>query len=156
MVYTTSKFEVGKIHSSLHLPLKPDAIFKKQRASIVPNHLQNKVNRLLVIREQYEIISPVNKVQQPKEKTFINPVIILAKGESLAIVLDARYLNSLIDESKCNWPSNHCRSHGIISMGRHRSKETHWRRTWPTRCGLHIPILVTWRLTQRSQTSFFT
>ena len=35
---------------------------------------------------------------------MINPVIILAKGESLKIVLDARYLNSLIDESKCNWP----------------------------------------------------
>ena len=28
----------------------------------------------------------------------------LAKGESLKLVLDARYLNSLIDESKGNWP----------------------------------------------------
>ena len=35
---------------------------------------------------------------------FINPVIILARGESLKIVLDARYLNSLIDESQCIWP----------------------------------------------------
>ena len=32
-VYATSKFDVGKISSSLHLPLKPDAVFKKQRAS---------------------------------------------------------------------------------------------------------------------------
>ena len=32
-----SKFDVGKISSSLHLPLKPDAVFKKQRASKVPN-----------------------------------------------------------------------------------------------------------------------
>ena len=39
-----------------------------------------------------------------KGNTFKNPVIILAKGESLKIVLDARYLYSLIDESKCNWP----------------------------------------------------
>ena len=53
--------------------------------------------------EQYEIISQVNKEEQPKDNTFINRVIILAKGESLKIVLDARYLNSLIDESKCNW-----------------------------------------------------
>ena len=30
-VYATSKFDVGKISSSLHLPLKPDAVFKKQR-----------------------------------------------------------------------------------------------------------------------------
>ena len=103
-VYATSKFDVGKISSSLHLPLKPDAVFKKQRASKVPIHLHDKVNRLLDILEQYNIISPVNKEEQPKGNTFINPVIILAKGESLKIVLDARYLISLIDESKCNWP----------------------------------------------------
>ena len=101
-VYAASKFDVGKISSLLHLPLKPDAVFKKQRASKVPIHLHDKVNRLLDILEQYEIISPVNKEEQPKGNIFINPVIILAKGESLKIVLDARYLNSLIDESKCN------------------------------------------------------
>ena len=108
-VYATSKLDVGKIISSLpdissSLPLKPDEVFKKQRASKVPIHLHDKVNRLLDILEQYQIISPVNKEEQPKGNTFINPVIILAKRESLKIVLDARYLNSLIDESKCNWP----------------------------------------------------
>ena len=102
-VYATSKFDVGKISSSLHLPLKPQAVFKKQRASKVPIHLHDKVSRLLDILEHYEIISPVNKEKQPKGNTFINPVIILAKGESLKIVQDARYLNSPIDESKCNW-----------------------------------------------------
>ena len=84
--------------------MKPDAVFKKQRASKVPIQLHDKVNRLLDILEQYVIISPVNKEEQPKGNTFINPVINLAKGESLKKVLDARYLNSLIDESKCNWP----------------------------------------------------
>ena len=49
-------------------------------------------------------MSPVKKEQQPKSNTFINPVIILAEGDSLKIVLDARFFNSLIDESKCNWP----------------------------------------------------
>ena len=78
--------------------------FQKKRASKVPIHLQDKVNRLLNILEQYEIISPVNKEQQPEGNKFINPVIILAKGEPLKIDLDARYLNSLIDESNCNWP----------------------------------------------------
>ena len=92
-VYATSKFDVGKISSSIHLPLKLDAVFKKQRASKVPIHLHDKVNRLLDILEQYKIISPVNKEEQPKGNTFINPFIILAKGESLKIVLDARYLN---------------------------------------------------------------
>ena len=34
----------------------------------------------------------------------MKPIIILAQGESLKIVLRARYLNSLIDETKYNWP----------------------------------------------------
>ena len=65
-VYAISKFYVGKISSPLHLSLKPDAIFKKQRASKVPIHLQDKVNRLLDILHQYEAISPVNEEEQPK------------------------------------------------------------------------------------------
>ena len=48
-VYATSKFDVGKVSSSLHLPLKPDAVFKKQRASKVTIHLHDKVIRLLII-----------------------------------------------------------------------------------------------------------
>ena len=93
-----------KRNSPLNLPLKPDAVFKKQRANKVPIHLQDKVNRLLDILEQYEFTSPANQEKQPKGNTFINPVISLAQGESLKIDLDARYLNSIIDESKCNWP----------------------------------------------------
>ena len=46
----------------------------------------------------------MNKEQLSTGNTFTNPVIILRKGESLKIVLDARYLNSMIEESKCNWP----------------------------------------------------
>ena len=64
--------------------------------------MQDKVNRFLDILEQYEIISPVNKEEQPKGNIIINRVINLAKGEPLKIVLDARYLNSLCDEPKCN------------------------------------------------------
>ena len=75
MVYVPSKNE-------------PDAVFKKPLASREPIYLQDKVNRLLDILEQNKIISPVNKEQQPKGNTFINPFIILAKGETLKIVLD--------------------------------------------------------------------
>ena len=73
--------------------MKSDAVFKKQRASKVPSHLHDKVNRLLDILEQYEIISPVNEEEQPKGNNFIDSVIFLAKGKPQKIVLDARYLN---------------------------------------------------------------
>ena len=58
MAYATSKFNVGKTHSTLHIPLRPDLVFKKKRTSKVPVHLQAKVNRLLDILDQYGIISP--------------------------------------------------------------------------------------------------
>ena len=103
-VYATSKFYVGKINSLLHLPLKLEAVFKKQRASKAPIHSQDKNNQLLDKLEQNQIISPLNEEEQPKGNTFRSPVIILATGKLLKIVLDARYLNSLIDESKFNWP----------------------------------------------------
>ena len=65
MVYARSKFDVGKVSSLLHLPLKLEAIFKKkQQASKVPIHLQHKMNRFLVILEQKQIISPVKKNNQ--------------------------------------------------------------------------------------------
>ena len=54
--------------------------------------------------KKYDIISPVNREQLSTGNTFTNPVIILQKGESLKIFLDGRYLDSMIDESKCNWP----------------------------------------------------
>ena len=104
MFYATSKFDVRKVNSLVHSPIKPHALFKKQRSSKVSIHLQDKVNRLLDVLEQYEIFSRVNKEEQPKGNTFINRVIILAEEESFKIVLEARYINSLIDESKFNWP----------------------------------------------------
>ena len=90
MVYAASKFDGRKMNSPLHLPPKPDAVFKKQRSNKVPMHLQDKMNRLLDILEQNEKILPVKKEEKPKKNTFINTVINLAKLQSLKIVLDAR------------------------------------------------------------------
>ena len=61
MIYATSNFDVVKVNSPLRLPLKPDTVFKKQRARKVSSHLKDKVSRLLDILEQFEIISPVTK-----------------------------------------------------------------------------------------------
>ena len=102
-VYETTKFDVGKTKVKLNLPMKTDAIFKKQRISKVPIHLRERIQKLLDVFKKYDIIAPVNKEQLSTGNTFKNPVIILRKGESLKI-LDARYLSSMIDESKCNWP----------------------------------------------------
>ena len=52
----------------------------------------------------FDIIAPINTDSLTARNTLFNPVIILKKGESLEIVLDARQLNTMIDETKCSWP----------------------------------------------------
>ena len=71
-IHATSEFDVGKVNSPLHLPLKPQAVFKKQRASKLLIHLHDKVNRLLDILEQYEITSAVSK-EEEQRKHFYQP-----------------------------------------------------------------------------------
>ena len=90
-VYATTKFDVGKTKVKLNLPMKKDAIFKKQRISKVPIHLRERIQKLLDVLKKYDIIAPVNKQQLSTRNTFTNPVIILRKGDSLKIVLDARF-----------------------------------------------------------------
>ena len=45
-VYTTTKFDVGKTKVKLNLPMKKDAIFKKQRISKVPIHFRGRIQKL--------------------------------------------------------------------------------------------------------------
>ena len=46
-VYATTKFDVGKTKVKLNLPIKREAIFKKQRISKVPIHLRERIQKLL-------------------------------------------------------------------------------------------------------------
>ena len=48
-VYATTKFDVGKTTVKLNLPIKKDAIFKKQRIGKVPIHLRERIQKLLDI-----------------------------------------------------------------------------------------------------------
>ena len=102
--YAQSKFDVGQKNLLLHLPFKPDEMFKKQRASKVPNHLNNKVNRLLDILQEHEIISSVKKRRTAKRKHIHYSCYHSSQRRIIKNSSNARYLNSLIDESKCNWP----------------------------------------------------
>ena len=45
-VYAT-KFDVGKTKVKFNLPMKKDAIFKKQRIKKVPIHLRDRIQKLL-------------------------------------------------------------------------------------------------------------
>ena len=94
--YAISKFDVAKIKVELNLPLKATAIFKKLGATRIPLQLQDRVQHLLDMLTNFDIIAPVNTGSLTTGNTFIKPVIILKKGESFKIVLDARQLNTMV------------------------------------------------------------
>ena len=65
--------------------------------------IQDKVQQLLGILTYFDLIAPVNADFLTTGNTFNSPVIFLEKWESLKIVLDARQLNTTIDETKSSW-----------------------------------------------------
>ena len=69
-IYATTKFDVGKTKVKLNLPMKKDAIFKKQRISKVPIHLRERIQKLLDVLKKYDIIALVNKEQLSTGNTF--------------------------------------------------------------------------------------
>ena len=78
-----------------------------QRPFKVPIHYRDKLNVLLKELEKYNIIKQIGSSPQDKPvygTTFLNPVIIIPKGDTLKCVLDARHLNSNTEQSDKSWP----------------------------------------------------
>ena len=101
------KNDVGKIASPFRTRLKPNAQLITQRPSKVPTHYRDKLNSLFKELEKYNSIKHVGSSPQDKPvygTTYLNPLIILPKGGSIKCVLDARHVNSNIEQSDESWP----------------------------------------------------
>ena len=55
-VYSLHKFDVGKTRQKLHFTLKPNVELKRQRASKMPLHLKDKLEKLLTQLKDDDII----------------------------------------------------------------------------------------------------
>ena len=66
-VYAMTKFDIGKTKVKLTLPIKTDAIFKKQRISKVPIHLRERIQKLLDVLKKYDILHPLTKNNYQQE-----------------------------------------------------------------------------------------
>ena len=96
-------YDVGKITQEFHVELKNDAKIRKQRLSKVLLHyrdrleiLLNELQRAGIIREMgcdFEMVS-----------LFTNPITILPEGDTVKLVTDARYFNSITDLSNYSLP----------------------------------------------------
>ena len=105
--YATHKNDVGKISTPFRIRLKPNAQLMTQRPSKVPNHYRDKLNVLLKELEKYNIIKQIGSSPQDKPvygTTYLNPLIIIPKGDTIKCVLDARHLNSNTEQSDESWP----------------------------------------------------
>ena len=74
-----------------------------QRPSKVPIHYRDKLNVLLKELEKYNIIKQIGSSPQDKP-VYLNPLIIIPKGDTIKCVLDARHLNSNTEQSDESWP----------------------------------------------------
>ena len=105
--YATQKNDVGKISKPFRIRLKPNAQLMTQRPSKVPIHYIDKLNVLLKELEKYNIIKQIGSSPQDKPvygTTYLNPPIIIPKGDTIKCVLDARHLNSNTEQSDASWP----------------------------------------------------
>ena len=105
--YATHKNDVGKISTPFRIRLKPNAQLITQRPSKVPLHYRDKLNVLLKELEKYNIIKQIGSSRQDKPvygTTYLNPLIIIPKGDTIKCVLDARHLNSNTEQSDESWP----------------------------------------------------
>ena len=78
-----------------------------QRPSKVPNHYRDKINALLKELEKYNIIKQISSSPLDKPTygtTYLNPLTIIPKGDTIKCVLDARQLNSNTEQSDESWP----------------------------------------------------
>ena len=105
--YATPKNDVGKIANPFRIRLKQNAQLITQRASKVPIHYRDKLNALPKKLEKHNIIKQIGSSPQHKTlygTTYLNPLIIIPKGDTIKCVLDARHLSSNTEQSDASWP----------------------------------------------------
>ena len=82
-VYSLHKFDVGKTRQKFHVTLKPNVELKRQRASIVPLHLKDKLEKLLTQLNDAGIIR--NTCDDDElGSLFVNPIILMPKKTTMS------------------------------------------------------------------------
>ena len=94
--YAKHRNDVGKISTTFRIRIIENCKLQTQRPSKVPVHYRNRLNKLLVELEKYNILKQIGSTPDKKHSigtTVLNPSIIIPKGDARKVVLDARHLN---------------------------------------------------------------
>ena len=95
--YATHKNDVGRITTPFRIRLKPNAKLQTQRPTKSPIHYRENLKTLLDELEKHNIIRQIGSTHSDKSNygtKFLNSLIIIPKGDTIKVVLDARHLNS--------------------------------------------------------------
>ena len=102
-VYSEHKFNVDKTRQKFHVTLKPKVELKRRRPSKVPLHLKEKLEKLLTQLKDADIIREMGDDDE-MGSLFVNPIILMPKGDYVKLVIDAQFLNSVTDLTNYSWP----------------------------------------------------
>ena len=103
--YANYKNDVGKIYNASRIRIKENCKLQTQRPSKVPIHYRDRLNKFLEL--EYNILKQIGSSSVEKHTigtTIFNPLIIIPKGHSKKVVLDARHLNSNTNKELESWP----------------------------------------------------
>ena len=105
--YAKHQNDVGKISTPFRIRINEICKLQTQRPSKVPIHYRDRLNKLLVELENNNMIKQIGSTPDEKHTigtTFLNPLIIIPKGDAIKVVLDARHLNSNTNQEFESWP----------------------------------------------------
>ena len=86
--YAKHRNDVGEISTSFRIRLKENCKLQTQRPSKVPIHYRDRLNKLLVELETYNIIKQIGSTPDEQHTigtTFSNPLIIIPKGDAIKL-----------------------------------------------------------------------
>ena len=102
-VHSQHKFDIGQTKQKFHVCFKPNSELRKQRLCKCPLHLKDKLAKLLGKLQDSGIIREMGDDDELRSLS-VNPIILLPKSNYVKPVIDARYLNSIIDLTNYSWP----------------------------------------------------
>ena len=76
---------------------------KRQRASKVPLHLKDKLEKLLTQLKDADIIREFGD-DDAVGSLFVTPIVLMPKNDYLKLVIDARCMNSVTDPTNYSCP----------------------------------------------------
>ena len=102
-VFPLHKFHVGKTRQNFHVTLNLNAELKRQRASKVPLHLKDKLEKLLRQLKDADIIREMGDDDE-MGSLFVNPIFLMPKNDYVKLVIYACYLKSVTDLTNYSRP----------------------------------------------------